>query len=253
MVLTSSADTALRSGEGASRAPGSQAFRCVYRDRSSRRDCHCLWQHLLRQRVQLALLLGWRQGRQDRSRLRRRRSWRPLLQRLRRPRCRQGQEGVRRRDQGADREDLGHRGRPRAAPVRPGRGRVQPDHRCRLRLRRLDGQGRGEVPEDQLRHRRLGGGRQERRQHHLHRGAGLLPGRRRRRAEVQDEARRLHRRCRRPADQEVRGGLRPGRQGHQPEDQGRHPVPEPRLGHLRLRQPRQARRPRPACWTTAPT
>lgn len=67
---------------------------------------------------------------------------------------------------------------------------------------------------------------------------------RRRRQDVQDRHGRLHRRCRGSADQEVRGGLRPGRQGHQPQGEGARPVPDPaaELRRLLEARPRQGRR-----------
>ena len=133
----------------------------------------------------------------------------------------------------------GRRGRvgPRGAPAHLRRRRLQPDHRGRLRLRRLGRQGRRGVPGRQLRdHRRLQPRRRpERRQPGLRRGAGLVPGRRGRRAEDQDRPRRLHRWRRDAADPEVRGGLRGRRQGGQPGHQGRRHVPDPAAGLLRLR------------------
>ena len=202
------------------------------------------------------LVVGRRQGRhQDRPRLRRRRPWRPLLQRLRRPRRRQGREGVRRSSQGADRQGRRHRGRPRAAPDQPGRRRLQPDRRRRLRLRRTS------VDKVAEKYPKTNFGLvdsvvdaknvdsivfTEEQGSYLAGVAAAL--------KTKNEPRRLHRRRRHPADQEVRGRLHAGRQGHQPEGQGRRPVPDPRLGLLRLRQPRQGQgRRRRACSTTAPT
>ena len=62
----------------------------------------------------------------------------------------------------------------------------------------------------------------ERRPIYLRREAGLVPGRRGRRAEVQDRQHRLHRWRQHRPDQEVRGGLHRRRQGRQPRHQGRH-------------------------------
>lgn len=138
--------------------------------------------------------------------------------------------------------------RPRSSPRRtvrprptassaspPRRGRLQPGHRCRLRLQGRDRQGRGQVPEDHLRPGRLGLRGEERRLDRLHRGAGLLPRRCRRGPEVQGRQDRLHRRCRHPADQEVRRRFPAGCQGDQAERHGPDPVPVHRYGHVRLR------------------
>ncbi len=84
------------------------------------------------------------------------------------------------------------------------------------------GQGRAAVPGHPVRHRRLPRcwGRDQRHRADLRRERGFLPGRRRRGAEVHDRQRRLHRRLHHPADPEVRGRLRRGRQGGEPGHQG---------------------------------
>ena len=93
-----------------------------------------------------------------------------------------------------------------------------PHHRGRLRLRQGRRRDRQGQPRRQVRHRRRRVarlGRPQRRPDHLRRGAGLLPRRRGRGPQDQDQPRRLHRwRPDRP-HQEVRGGLRGRRQGGQ--------------------------------------
>ena len=148
------------------------------------------------------------------------------------------------------------RDRPRGAPAHLRRRRLRPDHRGRLRLRRVGRQGGAGVPGRPLRdHRRRDPRRRpERRQPGLRRGAGLVPGRRGRRAEDRGRPHRLRRRRRDPADPEVPGRLRGGRQGGQPRHHGRRHLPDPGAGLLRLRRPGQGQdRRRRACTTAART
>ena len=203
-------------------APGSQACRCVYRDRGSRTVCHRLWQHLLRERQLVVRLRKKRQGHQDRPRLRRRRPWRPVLQRLRRARRRQGREGVRRLHQGADGQDLRDRGRPRAAPDRRWpRPATTRSSASASPTARLDDKVAAKYPKttfgiidsvveaknvDSIVFTEEQGS-------YLAGVAAAL--------KTKTGPGRLHRRRGHPADPEVRGGLRAGRQGHQPQGQGR--------------------------------
>ena len=156
-----------------------------------------------------------RQGQrpQGRSGLRRRRPRRPVLQRL----------GVRRRLEGRRRSSTAtlHRGRgpgrrgrvgSRGPPAPDGRRRLQPDHRCRLRLQRRRQRGRPELPEDQLRGRRRLRPRQEAQQERRRTSTfaaneSLLPGRCGGGPEDQDQPGRLRRRRPQRPDQEVRGRL----------------------------------------------
>ena len=133
---------------------------------------------------------------QGRSGLRHRRPRRPVVQRRRRRRPGQGQGRARHRDQGGS----------RPATASPSTAKEE-----RLRLLANAGynpviavgfaysgvgrQGRQGVPGHQVRdHRRRGSRGRQHRQPALRRGAGLLPGRRRRGAEDEDRQRRLHRR-----------------------------------------------------------
>ena len=92
------------------------------------------------------------------------------------------------------------------------------------------------VPRRPLRdHRRLQPRRRpERRQPGLRRGAGLVPGRRGRGAEVRGRPHRLRRRRPGATDREVPGRLRGGRQGGQPGHQDRRHLPDPAAGLLRI-------------------
>ena len=82
----------------------------------------------------------------------------------------------------------------RGAPADARRRRVQPDHRGRLRVRRVGRQGRAGVPRGHVRDRRPDG--VEGAEHHepdLRRGAGLVPGRCGCRAQVRGRPHRLRR------------------------------------------------------------
>ena len=88
----------------------------------------------------------------------------------------------------------------------------------------------------------------------LRREPGLLPRRRRRRAEEQDRPHRLHRWSRDRPDQEVRGRLHRRCQGREPRHQDRQQVPraEPPTSPASTTRPVARRSPR-ACTTPAPT